>query len=77
MLVALCFCLRDGQVGKSLLQRLDHFRPAIVLLVPCLELVSFCGTGVTTHGADIDHAVSELDECSSHGWETFQFRNVS
>lgn len=42
-----------------------------------LELIALLGAGVTTDRADIDHAIPELNECSSHGWKALEVGDLS
>lgn len=57
--------IRKPQVAKLLLENRNKLLSNLGLLVVGLELVSLLCAGVSADGADVDHAVAELDEGSS------------
>ena len=68
--------LRQSEGCKLLSQDFDKGFSATTLLIPSLELITFCLGSVSSHRADIDHAVSELNECTSHSGEAFKLTDV-
>ena len=63
MLLRVCRVnLRESQVAETLLQLLDELLPNLGLLVKSLKIVALLDAGVPADGADVDHAVPELDE---------------
>lgn len=50
---------------ESLLKDSDKLLADLGVLVVLLEVVSFLCAGVTADGADVDHAVAELDKGST------------
>lgn len=67
--------VRQSQVRELLLDILHKFLPDTMLQIELLVLVSLLHAGVPANGADIDHAVSEFNECSSLD-RNVQVRNV-
>lgn len=57
--------IRKPQVAKLLLENRNKLLSDLGLLVVGLKLVSLLCAGVPADGADVDHAVAELDERSS------------
>lgn len=53
---------RESQMSKPFPQLLDKLLPHVVLLVELLVVVTLLHAGVPAHGADVDHAVAELDK---------------
>lgn len=51
-------------MSKSLLEGGDKLLPDLGLLVKGLEVVPLLGAGVPADGADVNHAVAELDKSS-------------
>lgn len=51
-------------MSKSLLEGGDKLLSNLGLLVKGLEVVPLLGAGVPADGADVDHAITELDESS-------------
>lgn len=49
-------------MSKLLLELLDEDFPDLVLFVIFLVVIALLGTGITANGADVDHAIAELDE---------------
>lgn len=67
--------VRQSQVRELLLDILHKFLPDTMLQIELLVLVSLLHAGVPANRADIDHAVSEFNECSSLD-RNVQVRNV-
>lgn len=59
---------RQAIVVELLLEDLNKFSTTLRSLIPLLELISFVLACIPANGTDIDHAISELNECTSHGW---------
>jgi hypothetical protein len=57
--------IRKPQVAKLLLESSNKLLSNLCVLVVGLKLVSLLCAGVSADGADVDHAVAELDERSS------------
>lgn len=57
--------IRKPQVAEFLLENSNKLLSNLGLLVVGLKLVSLLGAGVSADGADVDHAVAELDKGSS------------
>ena len=55
----------QAKVGESGFDVLDKLLANAVLEIVLLVLVALLDAGVTTDGADIDHAVAELDESTA------------
>lgn len=53
---------RQAKVGEGGLDVLDELLTNAVLEIVLLVLVALLDAGVTTDGADVDHAIAELDE---------------
>lgn len=68
--------VRKAIIWKLLLQRLNHMLPRMCLLVPLLILISLLFTRVPAHRADVDHAISELNECTAHRRQTLEVGDV-
>lgn len=49
-------------MAEALLQSLDKLLADLGVLVKLLKVVALLGAGVATNGADVDHAVAELDK---------------
>ena len=54
--------VREAEVAKLLLQDADKRLPDLVLQVVLLILIPLLDARVPAHGADVDHAVAELDK---------------
>lgn len=57
--------VRQINVLELLLQSCHKFRPHLGVLIIGLEVVSLLSAGVTSHGANVDHSVTELEERAS------------
>ena len=57
--------LRETKVWELFLDSLDELRANAVLEIEILVVISLLHTRITTDRGDVDHAVSELDECTS------------
>lgn len=57
--------IRKSQAAKFLLENSNELLADLGVLIVGLKVVSLLGAGVSAHGADVDHAVTELDEGSS------------
>lgn len=68
--------VRQSQIGKFLLQRLDHGMSTPAPLVPGLELVPFLAAGITPHRTHVDHARAKLHEGAAHGRQARELGNV-
>ena len=53
---------RQAKVGESSVDVVDKLLANAVLEIVLLVLVALLDAGVTTDGADVDHAIAELDE---------------
>lgn len=53
---------RQAKVAESLAELLDELLANVVLLVVLLVVVALLNAGVAADGADVDHAVAELDK---------------
>ena len=56
---------RQAEIRELLLQRRNELLSNLVLQIILLILVPLLHSGITTNWRDIDHAVPELDECTS------------
>lgn len=57
--------IRKSQVAEFLLENSNELLSNLGILVVGLKLVSLLGAGVSADGADVDHAVTELNKGSS------------
>lgn len=57
--------IRKSQVAEFLLENSNELLSDLGILIVGLELVSLLGAGVSADGADVDHAVTELNKGSS------------
>jgi len=56
---------RQAEVRESSVDVGDKLLANAVLEIVLLVLVALLDTGVTANGADVDHAVAKLDECTA------------
>lgn len=54
--------VRKTEVAESLFENSDELLADLCVLVELLKVVSLLGAGVTADGANVDHAVAELDK---------------